>query len=231
MYFVHELHSLTTDTAAAYEATLRDRWAPALAATAGARLVWCARSTPASFTGPEIITLTAVPDGPSLERLGQRMRDGDLRDEVVRLDAARDRVTRRIVAPLRFSTYRPDLDALPILAEEPATGLYIHDFVPPRIGMQRPYEDGMEQMFLQALQVEYSDFVMWAGFETVAGGGPGPESLMLTLIQNPEAGTRLLSEGSSRESVKPGAWLFEALKLRDTWTSRLVRVVPWSPTH
>jgi hypothetical protein len=31
------------------------------------------------------------------------------------------------------------------------------------------------------------------------------------------------------EHVVPGSWLYDALALRDTWVSRLVRSVPWSP--
>jgi hypothetical protein len=231
MFFVHEIHSLTPASAASYEAQLRDRWAPAVAAEPGMRLVWSARSTPGSITGPEIVTLVGVADGAALERFGERTRVGDLREEAVALAAGREAVARRVLAPLRFSRYAPDLDSLPAPSPSPVEGVYIHDFVLPRIGMQRPYENAMEKVFMQALQVEYSDFVMWAGFETVAGGGPVPENLMLTLIQNPDAGTKLLSEGNPRESVKPGAWLFEALKVRDTWTSRLVRALPWSPTH
>jgi hypothetical protein len=230
MFFIHEIHSLTPSGAVGYDALLRDRWAAALAREPGARLVWCVRSTPGSVTGLEIVTLTAVAAGSALERLGERIRAGDLRDEAGALAAGRLDVTRRVLAPLRFSRYAPDLEALPVVAGAPAEAIYIHDFVPPRIGMQRAYEDAMEQVFLRALDVEYSDFVMWGAFETVAGGGPVPENLMITQIQSPDAGTKLLSEGNPRESVKPGAWLHEALKLRDTWTSRLVRTLPWSPT-
>jgi hypothetical protein len=230
MLFLHEIHALTVANAPRYEALLRDQWASALAEEGGSRLLWCVRSTPGSVTGPEIVTLTGVADGASLERLAARIRSGDLQAEASTLAGARVGITRRVLAPLRFSRYEPDLATLPLVAPDPVDALYIHDFVPPRIGMQRPYEDAMEQVFLRALEVEYSDFVMWGGFETVAGGGPVPENLMITLIKNPDAGTRLLSEGNPRESIKPGAWLFDALQLRDTWTSRLLRAVPWSPT-
>ncbi|ONH58881.1 hypothetical protein CcI49_19355 [Frankia sp. CcI49] len=230
MFFVHEIHSLMPARAPKYETLLREMWGPALPGGGGTRLVWCVRSVPGSHTLPEIVTLTAVADGPTLVELGERTRAGDLRAAAAALAAERVGITRRVLAPLKFSRYEPDLATLPATPAEPSDGLYIHDFVLPRIGMQRPYEGAMEQVFLRALDVEYSDFVMWGGFETVAGGGEVPENLMITQIQNPAAGTQLLSHGNPRESIKPGSWLHDSLKLRDTWTSRLVRTLPWSPT-
>ncbi|CUU56653.1 hypothetical protein Ga0074812_108181 [Parafrankia irregularis] len=230
MFFVHEIHSLTPARAPRYESLLRELWGPALAGDDRTRLVWCVRSVPGSHTLPEIVTLTAVADGATLADLGERTRRGDLRAAAVALAAERVGITRRMLAPLRFSRYEPDLATLLAEPSEASDALYIHDFVLPRTGMQRPYEDAMEQVFLRALDVEYSDFVMWGGFETVAGGGDVPENLMITQIQNPAAGTRLLSHGNPRESIRPGSWLHDSLKLRDTWTSRLVRALPWSPT-
>lgn len=230
MFYVHEIHSLRPSGADRYEGMLRDEWVPAVAEDPETRVVWCVRSVPGSVTGFELVTLTAVADGPALERFAERVRGGDLRDKALALAGARAGMARRILAPLRFTEYAPDLANLPVLADGVEDRLYIHDFVPPRIGMQRPYEDGMEQAFLNSLKVEYSDFVMWGAFETVAGGGNVPENLMLTRIETPSAGVTLLSHGNPRESLKPGAWMYEALKLRDSWTSRLVRTVPWSPT-
>ncbi len=232
MFFVHEVHSLTNGSADAFEATLRDRWMPALAREDGTRLVWCVRSMPGAIAAPELITLTAVADGAALERLGERVRTGDLRDDAEALAAGRRRVTRRIYAPLElFNPLQLDLDAF---SGEPGDGpseMYIHDFVPPRIGKQRAYEAAMRDAFLRMIEQEGIPIVIWAGLETVAGGGSVPESLMISHIQTPAAAMNLFWHANPREAIQPGTWLYEALQVRDTWRSRLVRSVAWSPTR
>ena len=63
MFFVHQIHALSSATAADFETTLREEWCPAVAHDAGTKVVWCARSMPGAISFPEIITLTAVADG------------------------------------------------------------------------------------------------------------------------------------------------------------------------
>jgi hypothetical protein len=53
---------------------------------------------------------------------------------------------------------------------------------------------------------------------------------MVTWIANPPAISNLIAQGNPRVAPEPGSWMAEGLKLRDTWVSRLVRSVPWSPT-
>jgi hypothetical protein len=230
VYFVHEIHSLTSGGAGAFEAMLRDRWTPALGRERGARLVWCTRSMPGGIAAPELITLTAVADGAALARLGERVRDGDLRDDADALVKGRVSVTRRVLAPLElFNPLQVDLDALSLEPVDGPSEMYIHDFVPPRIGMQRTYEVAMRDQFMTYIERQDIPIVIWAGLETVAGGGPVPESLMISHIRNPAAATNLLWHSNPREAIQPGTWLYDALKVRDTWRSRLVRTVAWSP--
>jgi hypothetical protein len=229
MYFLHEIHSLDAGACADYEDRLRDEWGPALERESGARLVWCVRTLPGTVCGSEIITLTALVDGDALERLGERIRDGDLEELALSLSADRVGLAQRVMTSLPFSEYEPDRTDGD--AEHAPPVAYIHDFVPPRTGRQRPYEEAMAQVFLKTLEAGSFDFVMWAGLQTVAGGGPIPENTMITGVRSPEVLTTLLTTGNSREDFQPGAWMFEALKLRDTWISRLVRASPWSPTR
>jgi hypothetical protein len=229
--FIHEVHEVAGQAGAAFEELLRARWAPALARDDEARLAWCARSMPGAVSFPELITLTALPDGAALERFGTRMRRGDLRDAAAELDTHRVRVTRRIVSQLDFSPLEIDLGALPPHPEPyRAQGeLYVHDFVPPRLGMQREYEAKMGEVFVFLRDLKELGTPIWAGFETVAGGGTVPESLMYTHVANAEAAVRMLTLELPREAVVPGMWMYDGLKLRDTWTSRLLRSVTWSP--
>jgi hypothetical protein len=231
MLYVHEVHALDPVAAGAFEATLRDDWVPALADDEGTRLVWCARSMALSISFPEIVTLTAVADGAALERLGARVRNGDLRDRQTELGRHRTGYTMRVVAPLEeFNPYTVALDELPLVRDGAPTEMYIHDFVIPRLGMQRIYEVQMRESFMKMLEMEALPMVTWGGFETVAGGGRIPESLMITHIKQARAMAELLAHGNPRVPAEPGTWMADALKLRDTWISRLVRSLAWSPT-
>jgi hypothetical protein len=231
MFFVHEIHALEHAGAEEFETTLRDQWVPALATEGGMRLVWCARSMPGSIAFPEMVTMTAVEDGSALERLGARLRGGDLRDLSVELGRHRLDLTTRLLASLEeFDPYTVDLDDVPLVRTDAPSEMYIHDFVVPQPGMQRIYEVQMREAFMKMLEMEALPMKTWGGFETVSGGGRVPLSLMITYIANAAAITNLLSEGNPRVVPEPGSWMREGLKLRDTWVSRLVRSVTWSPT-
>lgn len=95
--------------------------------------------------------------------------------------------------------------------------------------MQREYEAKMGEVFVFLRDLKELGTPIWAGFETVAGGGTVPESLMYTHVANAEAAVRMLTLELPREAVVPGMWMYDGLKLRDTWTSRLLRSVTWSP--
>jgi hypothetical protein len=231
MFFVHEIHALNASRAEEFETTLRDEWIPALAGEGGVRLVWCARSIPGSASFPEMVTMTAVEDGAALERLGARCRSGDLRDLSAELGRHRLELTTRVLAALEeFNPYSVDLDDVPLVRTDAPSEMYIHDFVVPQPGMQRIYEVQMREAFMKMLEMEALPMKTWGGFETVSGGGRVPLSLMITYIANATAITNLLSEGNPRVVPEPGSWMREGLKLRDTWVSRLVRSVTWSPT-
>ena len=229
MFFVHQIHALSSATAAEFETTLREEWCPAVAGDAGTKVVWCARSMPGAISFPEIITLTAVADGPTLERYGERVRSGDLAGGSAALAALRTTLTTRVMTSLKFSPLTFDLDAVPLEGDDRDGAMYLHDFVPPRIGAQRAYEDAMEKVYMSMPDDELLQIVIWAGLETVAGGGPVPESLNISHVRNAAAETQLLSFEAPRENKQLGNWMYDALALRDTWTTRLVRGLRWSP--
>jgi hypothetical protein len=231
MFYVHEIHALNAARADSFETTIRDQWVPALAVEPGMRLVWCVRSMPGTASYPELITMTAVEDGTALERLGARSRSGDLRALSSELGRQREGVTTRILASMEeFNPYSVELDDLPLVRDGAPSEMYLHDFVVPQPGMQRVYEVQMREAFMKMLEIDALPMKTWAGFETVAGGGRVPLSLMVTWIAHPPALSNLLSQGNPRVAPEPGSWMSEGLKLRDTWVSRIVRSVPWSPT-
>jgi hypothetical protein len=231
MFYVHEIHAPDRAEADTFETLLRERWVPTLAADPGTRLVWCVRSMPGTASSPELITMTAVEDGPTLERLGARYRSGDLSELASELGRHRVDVATRVLAPMEeFNPYSVQLDDLPLVRDRAPSQMYIHDFVVPQPGMQRIYEVQMREAFMKMLEMDALPMKTWAGFETVAGGGRVPLSVMVTSIADAPAIRDLLSQGNPRVTPEPGTWMREGLKLRDTWVSRLVRSVSWSPT-
>ena len=232
MLFIHEIHSIAGGDGERYEALLRDRWAPALARQDGVRLAWCARSMAGAIAYPELITLTAVADPDAFERLTQRIRSGDLHDEYQGLEDVGTHVTTRLVKSLAFSPLTVDVAELPdVPVDTGRTEMFMHDTVPPRPGMQRTYEKAMGDFFMKMIDVEGIPIKIWAGLETVTGGGTVPENLMISHIGSAAAGAGLLMLEPPRSAFEPGQWMAEALTLRDTWTSRLIRTVSWSPIH
>lgn len=232
LLYVHEIHSFRGDTGRDLEALLRDRWSPALARQDEVRLVWCVKSMQASVSYPELITMTAVAGAPALERLAARIREGDLQEEKATLDHARTAVTTRILKNMNFSPLKVDMAEIAAVPVDNARSeMYIHDTVPPRPGMQRRYEAAMGDFYMKTIEVEGMVIRNWAGLETVPGGGTVPENLMITHIGTAKAGADLLHLEIPRAAFEPGQWMHEALQLRDTWTSRLVRTLPWSPIH
>jgi len=231
MFYVHEIHALDAAHGDVFETMLHEKWGPALAAEPGMRLVWCVRSMPGTASYPELITMTAVEDGAALERLGARCRSGDLREPGSELGRHRKDVTTRVLAALEeFNPYSVELDEMPIVRDGAPSEMYIHDFVAPQPGMQRVYEVQMREAFMKMLEMDALPMKTWGGFETIAGGGRVPQSLMVTSIADAAAIRNLLAQGNPRVRPEPGSWMSEGLKLRDTWVSRLVRSVAWSPT-
>ncbi len=229
MFFVHQVHALRPGSAEEFEATLRAAWVPALAREPGMRLAWCARSMPGAISFPEIVTLTAIADGEALERYGTRVRGGDLAGDASALAAQRVKVTTRVMAPLAFNPLEVELDDLPLESSDGPGEMYLHDFVPPRLGMQRAYEEAMQRVYMAIPDTDLLQIVIWAGLENVAGGGAYPESLNISHVRDASALTQLLAFEAPRDNKQIGSWMYDALKLRDTWTTRLVRSLRWSP--
>ena len=142
--------------------------------------------------------MTAVADGAALERLGDRYRGGDLRELSSELGRHRNRVATRVSSrPSRSSTRtRSNSTRCPWCATVCPIEMYLHDFVAPQPGMQRVYEVQMREAFMKMLEMDALPMKTWGGFETVAGGGRVPQSLMVTWIADAPAISNLLSQGT-----------------------------------
>ena len=153
--------------------------------------------------------MTTVEDGAALERLGSRYRKGDLRELSSELGRHREGCSpARVFAALEeFNPYSVELGEVPLVSEGAPTEMYMHDFVAPQPGMQGVYEVQIREAFMKMLEIDTLPMKTWGGFETVAGGGRVPQSLMVTWIANAPAISNLISQGNPRVAPEPGSWM------------------------
>lgn len=112
MLYVRETHRVVGAHAAAFEATIRDDWVPALAA-GGARLLWYLDH--AHGTGPAytVVIPTMVAGGGALERLARRVHDGDLSRLARHTDRLREGADGRVLTEVSWSPPAGDPESLP----------------------------------------------------------------------------------------------------------------------
>ena len=208
MFYVHEIHALRrSGRPTASRRSCASSGFRRSAAEPGTRLVWCVRSMPGTASYPELITMTAVEDGAALERLGARYRSGDLRSCRRSSDGTGAGVDHAGLASLEeFNPYSVELDELPLVRDGAPSEMYLHDFVAPQPGMQRVYEVQIREAFMKMLEIDALPMKTWGGFETVAGGGRVPLSLMVTWIADRagdlEPHLRRATRGSRRSRAR-----------------------------
>ena len=157
------------------------------------------------------------------------MREGNLTDTVNRLASLRTDVATRLLKPLDYDPAQLRIEDIPAsLSTKPAVS-YMHDFVPPVIGQNRAYVDMMRDHYMALTETELSGVVLRFSWETVWGGGPVPEMFNLSEIRSPSALLQLVGKEIPGEYKQIGSWMWDALSVRDRWTTRLVRSATWSP--
>ena len=182
----HQIHSLDGFDAEEFEATLRERLGPGAGARAGdAARVVCAFDAGRDLV-PEIVTLTAVADGEALERFGTRVRERRPRVRRAGISAslrsgvtnARDGAAR--VQSARRRDRRPPARARPTARRD----------VPARL-RAAAHRDASARTRRRCKRCtwrsptsELLQIVIWAGLETVAGGGSVPESLNISHVRD-----------------------------------------------
>lgn len=231
MRYLHHVLRVPPAARAAFLARLRDDWLPAVARGNDARLAWVASSMDLAVRADEICTITVLRDDAALAGFAERVRTGDLAALAAEVTGATTSMETRMLAPLRYNRFEFDLDAIPAEPVEAPTTSYMHDFVPPVIGQNRGYEDLMEARYMALSDTELSNIVLRGSFETVAGGGPMPEHFNLSEIRITAGLVQLLAYEIPREYKAMGTWMWEALGVRDRWTTRLVRSATWSPVR
>jgi hypothetical protein len=228
MIIVHQIHSLVDGAADEFERQSRDEWLPRLADDES-RFAFYAMPTGAAVRQDEVITMIACSDSGALGRLSDRVRTGDLGPLASSQALLRTGVATRILKPLDYDPSGLTMADIPAQACDRPPVAYMHDFVPPVIGQNRAYCDMMRERYMSLSETELSGVVLRMSWETAWGGGPVPEMFNLSEIRSPEALLQLVGREIPIGYKQMGTWMWEALAVRDRWTTRLVRSARWSP--
>ena len=232
MLFMHEVHQVRGRAEDDFEAAMRDGWMPTLGAGEDARLLWYANH--AHGTGPayNVMTLTAVRDGPAWERLALRVQRGDLRPWMRDLDELRHDVDAKLLAPLPWSPLQDiDFDDVPTDGREHGLTLYMEDTMWPYEDKFLEYVDRCGEVYSKSIDRPSPLLTIEAAMAPVLGSHVRREVVLMQRIHDPSALLKLLQTEIPPELRAPGTWMHDALELRDQWTSRLLRTSSWSPLH
>jgi hypothetical protein len=138
-------------------------------------------------------------------------------------------VQTRLLRPIDYDPWTATIGTIPDGPVEGEVVAYMHDFVPPATGQMRAYVDMMRERYMALTDKELSGVVLRASWQTVSGGGPLPEMFNLSQILDLDALVTLIAHEVPREYKQMGTWMWEALAVRDQWTTRLARSSTWSP--
>ncbi|HZC90187.1 MAG TPA: hypothetical protein VE400_05875 [Mycobacterium sp.] len=232
MLFMHEVHTVRGRAEDDFEAAFRDGWMPTLAAGHEARLLWYANH--AHGTGPAytVVTVTAVRDGAAWERLARRIQRGDLRQWMRELDALRHDVAAKLLVALPWSPLQDvAFGEVPSDGREHELSLYMEDTMWPYEDKFTEYIERCGEVYSKSLSDSASMLDIQAGFQPALGSHLRREVVLMQRIRQPEALLNLLRNEIPARYRAPGTWMYDALALRDQWTSRLLRTSTWSPLY
>jgi len=232
--FLRETHEVVGAREREFEAALRDAWLPALAKTAGARVLYVLRQVHGTGPSYRIVTWTGLRDGAAWGNLQGRVDAGDLREPAEALDDLRHDVTAKMLVPLPWSPLREiDLEGVPVAPVAHAPTLFMEDTVHPFEGRLAEYVERSGSHYAREMR-EHDEqgnamLRVEAGFRTAFGSHRRREVLLWQRVVEPRGLLALFTREVPEEYQKPGRWMHDALELRDRWRSRLLRTVAWSP--
>jgi hypothetical protein len=177
-----------------------------------------------------------VTDGAAWERIGTRLRSGDLRSWVAEVDTMRHDVTAKVLCPVEWSPLQEvELANVPSTGDEHDPTLFMEDTAWPF--------DGMLLDYLGKAEAQYAPSIAQSGaagtaiielqtlLHTAWGTGQRAEVLLWQRITNYDRLWNLFSADLPQQAKAPGTWMHDALDVRDDWRSRLLRTVRWSPLY
>lgn len=234
MLFLHETHKVVGAREDDFEAAYRDGWMPALADSGDARLLWYTNLAHGSGASYTVVTITGISDGAAWERLAQRTRSGDLQEWIRELDTLRHDVTGKMLLPVDWSPLQEmDLTTVPTDGATHALSLFMEDTGWPSAPLD-DYIRMWDEIYYRPYSVTSQILDIQACFQVAHGSHRRREAMLWQKISpaNDYATlVRLLTADIGPEQRGPGTYMFDALKYRDQWRSRLLRTSAWSPLY
>ena len=232
MLFIHEVHTVRGRAEDAFEAAFREGWMPDLATGDEARLLWYANQAHGSGPAYTVITVTAVRDGAAWERLALRIQKGDLRQWMRELDELRHDVEAKLHVPLGWSPLNDlDINKVPIDGCDHELTLYMEDTMWPYEDKFGEYIDRCGEVYSKSLDRPNPLLTIEAAFQPTLGSHCRREVTLMQRIHDSDALLKLFQSEIRPEYRRPGTWMYDALELRDQWSSRLLRTSSWSPLY
>ena len=234
MLFLHEVHRVDGRHEDEFEAAYRDGWMSLMAGTEYARLLWYMNHAVGSGVSYNVVTITGITDGSAYEELARRVQRGYLKSWIREVDGLRHDVTGKVLLPVHWSPIQEvDLDHVPTDARRHDPTLFMEDtgwpYSPIDDYIQCWYDIYYEPM--QKLPAEHQILDIQACFQPAHGTHQRREAMLWQKIRNTEALMHLLTTESPPEYKQPGTYMYDALKYRDQWESKLLRSSSWSPLY
>jgi hypothetical protein len=233
MLFLHELHKVKGANLFDFEDAYRTGWMPVLARGEDARLLWYANQAMGTGASYNVVTITAIKDGAAWERLALRIQGGDLQGWMREVDSLRHEITGKILLPLKWSPLKElNLGEIAAAGTEHEPTLFMEDTGWPHAPLD-DYIQGLKDLYLPMITRtrEHSILELQAMFQVAHGTHQRREIVFWQKVIDHQALLRMIERPARRQDVKPGTYMFDALKYRDQWQSKLLRASTWSPLY
>ncbi|HTY34073.1 hypothetical protein [Mycobacterium sp.] len=237
MLFLHETHKVVGARQDEFEAAYRDGWMPMLAREDNARLLWYTNHAHGSGASYTVVTITGISDGAAWESLARRAQGGDLRPWMRELDNLRHEVTGKLLLPVAWSPLQAvDLASVPTNGQTHPLTMFMEDTGWPYAALD-DYIRSWDEIYYRPLSqapARMRILDIQACFQVAHGSYRRREAMLWQKIDDSDnyaALVHLLTEEVPAEHRAPGSYMFEALKFRDQWQSRLLRTSDWSPLY
>jgi hypothetical protein len=235
--FLHETHKVVGVREDEFEAAYREGWMPTLAEEDTARLLWYTNHAHGSGMSYNVVTITGIADGAAWESLARRTQTGDLQPLMRELDNLRHEVTGKILLPVDWSPLQAvDLAGVPTNGVTHPLSLFMEDTGWPYAPLD-DYIRCWDEIYYRLLSKAPPGMrvlEIQACFQVAHGSYQRREAMLWQKVDASNdyaALLHLLTSDIPPERRAPGSYMFDALKYRDQWESRLLRTSAWSPLY
>jgi hypothetical protein len=232
--FLHETHKMVGAREDDFEAAYREGWMSTLANEDTARLLWYTNLAHGSGMSYTVVTVTGITDGAAWQSLARRGQTGDLAPWLRELDNLRHDVTGKILLPVEWSPLQEvDLATVPTDGTTHPLSLFMEDTGWPYAPLD-DYIRMWDEIYYRPLSKTSEILDIQACFQVAHGSYRRREAILWQKISSANdyaTLVHLLTTDIPPERRGPGSYMFDALKYRDQWQSRLLRTSAWSPLY